>query len=154
MIKLAMKKIIYSILALGGLLITSCDMNIPQPNVIDDQNGMQDVTDCLHYRNGIYNGLRSRTTGGYVYYTDLAMDQFVGSVQNGNTNNDINTGNITSSLDQVTSLWAGYYGGIVSANYFLEKAQPILDELPVAQIANITEMKRYIAEAHFARAFY
>ncbi|MDE5829220.1 MAG: RagB/SusD family nutrient uptake outer membrane protein [Duncaniella sp.] len=149
-----MKKIIYSILALGGLLATSCDMNIPEPNVIDDQNGIQDVTDCLHYRNGIYNGLRSRTTGGYVYYTDLAMDQFVGSVQNGNTNNDINTGNITSSLDQVTSLWAGYYGGIVSANYFLEKAQPILDELPVAQITNITEMKRYIAEAHFARAFY
>lgn len=149
-----MKKIIYSILSLGALFTTSCELSLPEPNVIPDDDGMVDVTDCLHFRNGIYNGLRSRTTGAYIYYTDLAMDQFVGTVQNGNTNNNINRGNINSSMDQATSLWAAYYGGIVTANYFIERAQPILDEIPAAQVGNATEMTRYIAEAHFARAFY
>ncbi|MDE6417078.1 MAG: RagB/SusD family nutrient uptake outer membrane protein [Duncaniella sp.] len=149
-----MKKIIYSILALGGLMATSCDMSIPEPNVIPEADGFQDVTDCLHYRNGIYSSLRISTTGSYVYITDLAMDQFVGTVQNGNVNNEVNTGNITSSIDQATTLWGNYYAGIVSVNYFLEKAQPILDELPEVQEYNIIQMKRYMAEAHFARAYY
>ncbi|MDE6582600.1 MAG: RagB/SusD family nutrient uptake outer membrane protein [Duncaniella sp.] len=149
-----MKKILYSLIALGGVFFTSCEMDIPQPNVIPEEDGLRDVTDCLHFRNDIYSTLRAATTGSYVYLTDLAMDQFVGCVQNGNTNNDINTGRITSSIDQVTSLWGGYYGGIVSVNYFLEKAQPILDALPDIQDYNITQMERYIAEAHFARAYY
>lgn len=149
-----MKKILYSILAVAGLFVTSCDMSIPQPNVIPEDDGLQDVTDCLHYRNNIYNMLRVSTTGAYVYLTDLAMDQFVGSVQNGNTNNDINTGNITSSIGQATTLWANYYAGIVSVNYFLINAQPILDAIPEVQEYNTIEMKRYIAEAHFARAFF
>ncbi|MCM1520205.1 MAG: RagB/SusD family nutrient uptake outer membrane protein [Lachnoclostridium sp.] len=149
-----MKKHIFSLLVLGGLLTTSCDMDMTEPNVLDENTAIETVTDCLHYRNGIYNGLRSRTTGAYVYYTDLQMDQFIGLVMNGNTNQALNSGNVTSALDQCESIWAGYYGGIVSANFFLEKAQPILDELPEIQVEDILEMKRYIAEAHFARAYY
>ncbi|MDE5786190.1 MAG: RagB/SusD family nutrient uptake outer membrane protein [Duncaniella sp.] len=149
-----MKKFIYSIIALGGLMATSCESVIPEPNVIPEEDGLQNVADCLHYRNNIYSTLRVATTGSYVYLTDLAMDQFVGCVQNGNTNNDINSGNITSSIDAVTTLWGGYYSAIVSTNYFFEKAQPILDALPEVQDYNIVQMKRYIAEAHFARAFY
>lgn len=149
-----MKKIIYSILALGSLVLASCDMNLMRPNTIPDTEGLQDVSDCLAFRNNIYSGIRASVTGGYIFYTDLAMDQFVGCVQNGNRNNNINTGNIYSNIDQPKSLWANYYSGIVSCNYLLEKAQPILDELPEVQWENITEMKRYIAEAHFIRAYY
>ncbi len=149
-----MKKIIYSILALGGLLATSCDMNLVEPFVIPSDGGITTVGECMQYRNGIYGGLRARVTGGYVFYTDLAMDQFVGTVQNGNVNNDINSGNITSSLSQATDLWSGYYGGIVSVNYFLQVAEPILDAIPEVRVTDIVEMKRYIAEAHFARAYY
>lgn len=149
-----MKKIIFSLLALGGLFMTSCEMNLAQPNVLDDENGVRDVTDCLHYRNNIYNGLRSRTTGSYVYLTDLQMDQFIGLTLNGNRNGSINNGNIESSLSEIQSVWAGYYGGIVSVNFFLEKAEPILDAIPEVQADDIAEMTRYIAEAHFARAYY
>ncbi len=149
-----MKKFIYPLLVLGGLLATSCDMNLKEPNSLDDNTAIRDVTDCLHYRNGIYNGLRSRTTGSLIYLTDLQMDQFIGLVMNGNRNGAINNGDLTSATTEVASVWSSYYGGIVSANFFLEKAQPILDELPAVQAGNIAEMKRYIAEAHFARAFY
>ena len=149
-----MKKLSYSLLLLSALFTTSCELELVQPNVIPEHEGIVDFTDCLHYRNGIYNNLRTVTTGSFVYITDLAMDQFVGTIQNGNVNNDINRGQITSSIGQATSLWSNYYIAISRTNFYFDKAQAVLDAIPEAQADRICELKRYIAEAHFARAYY
>lgn len=149
-----MKKIIFSLLVLGGMLTTSCEMDLPQPNILDEGGALVDMADCLHYRNGIYNGLRSRTTGSLVYLSDLQMDQFVGITLNGNRNGAINNGNITSSTSEITNVWASYYAGIVSTNYFFINAQVVLDAIPEVETDKIIIMNRYMAEAHFARAYY
>ena len=61
-----MKKILLSLLLVGGLL-SSCDMNDRPIGSLPDDEAIENASDCFRYRNGIYNNLRALSTGAYIY---------------------------------------------------------------------------------------
>lgn len=150
---LIMKKILFSFLAVGSLLLSSCSMDSEPQGVQTDENAMSTFIDAQAARLGLYSGLRARTTGGYVYLTELQMDMFCGTLTNGNRNGQVATGSFGSSEGDITGVWANMYSAIGNVNFFLAKAQDLINS-GILDEEQISDMNGYIGEAHFARAFY
>ncbi len=104
-----MKKIYLALTVAAASLISSCDMDLAPVGSLDDGNAIESVTDLMKARNGIYENLRSIATGGYVFYTDIQMDQFMGLTINGNQNGQFAHGNINSSISDIEGVWANCY---------------------------------------------
>lgn len=147
-----MKKIIASIFA-SAIMLTSCDMDTPAPGVLDDQTAINDIERAYQFRNYIYNNLRSCTAGGWVYYTELQMDQYIGLSTNGNRGGTISSGEITTSADFASGTYNGMYSRIANANYLIEQCQKLIDSGEYTDEDKI-ELEFYIGEAKFARAYY
>ena len=92
-------------------------------------------------------------TGGYVFYTDIQMDQFMGLTINGNQNGQFAHGNINSSISDIEGVWANCYSYIANANYLLGHADHVTAN-PDLDSDDLLEAKRYVAETRFARAYY
>lgn len=147
-----MKKIFLALLMIGGVLVSSCDMDKKPYGSLDDTTAIQSLNDCLRFRNGLYSNLRAITTGGYVYCQDIQMDHFQGVITNGNRNGMFANGNIVSSDTDIEAMWAGMYSVINSANYLLEKME-ILATAEGLTEEDLLTLKRYIGEAHFIRGY-
>lgn len=145
-----MKKIFLSLLMFGGLL-TSCDMDLAPVGSINDGEAIESADDCFRYRNGIYNNMRALATGPYIYYTDLQMDQFLGCVQNGNRNGAISNGIILSGDSDIESIWGGCYGAIASCNFFIPRAEALLEHEDLTTEDRLA-INRYLGEAYYGRA--
>lgn len=152
-----MKKILLSLLLLGGIL-SSCDMNDRPIGDIPDDEAIESANDCFRYRNGIYNNLRALSTGAYIYYTEIQMDQFLGTILNGNRIGNLSNGVVLSSDDDIAGIWGGLYGAIGSVNYFIPLAEQLVngdikgDEELTAE--DVNDINRYIGEAYFGRAYF
>ncbi len=149
-----MKKIIYSLLGLGCMALTACDMNLEPEGTIVDTEALQSAQDCYQFRNSFYNNLRALSTGGYISYTEMQMDNFIGTQLNGNRLGELNNGSFTSSTGDIESIWGGLYGGIADVNFFLGNVQTLLDDPNNNLQGDIIEVNRYVAEAHFTRAYF
>lgn len=151
-----MKKILYSVLGLGCLLATSCNMDLEPVGTIPDTEAIRDANDCFSFRNGFYNRLRSLSTGGYISYTEIQMDNFIGLISNGNVLGPINNGIILSGDSDIESIWGGLYSGVADVNFFFEKAEAIINDLAdnPESVQDVQDIKRYIAESHFMRAYF
>lgn len=145
-----MKKILLSLFLLGGLL-TSCDMDLKPIGSIDESQAIENANDCYMFRNGIYNNLRALATGRYLYQTELQMDQFLGCVQNGNRNGTLSNGVILSSDSDIENVWGGCYGAIASTNFFIPKAEELLQS-GTLDAEDAIAVERYLGETYFARA--
>ncbi len=145
-----MKKILISLVACAGLL-TSCDMDVVVPGAIEDTSALTVMDNATNMRNFLYSQMRAVSTGAYTYSTAIQMDQFIGMRSNGNRNGYLSTGNITPSLDVAESLYSAMYGRIANANFFLENTAQLLASVEGEDLFNL---QRYVAEAHFARAYY
>lgn len=148
-----MKKIYLSLLAAAGILFSSCDMDLPPVGPLDEEDAIDDIEQLAKLRNGIYNNMRSVVTGGFLYYTEIQMDQFLGLVNNGNQLGTFAHGNIFSNNSDIESVWASLYSRIADANYLLETAEKFLDNPDLTQ-DEIDEIERYVGETKFARAYY
>ncbi len=148
-----MKKIYLALTVAAASLISSCDMDLAPVGSLDDGNAIESVTDLMKARNGIYENLRSIATGGYVFYTDIQMDQFMGLTINGNQNGQFAHGNINSSISDIEGVWANCYSYIANANYLLGHADHVTAN-PDLDSDDLLEAKRYVAETRFARAYY
>lgn len=165
-----MKKAIYSLMAVGSLaLATSCSMDYEPVGSIIDEKAMVSVEDCANFRNGFYGNLRALSTGAYISYTEIQMDMFIGNITNGNRLGTLNSGDIQSNNTDIEGIWGGLYGGIGSVNFFfkyLPNVEKNLDEREAVAEAENDEatleaiatdrlnLSRYVAEAHFTRAFF
>ena len=148
-----MKKLFISLMAVSAML-TSCNMDTPAPGVLDDATAIDGVKSAQYFRNNIYNGFRAMSTGVYVAGTELAMDQFVGMSTNGNRGGLFANGDqINASNPDIASIYGACYSRIADTNYFIEKANALLDGGSLNQQESL-EVKRYIGEARFARAYY
>ncbi len=147
-----MKKIYLALAFVAGTLLSSCDMELAPIGSLDDENAIESTTDLMKARNGIYEALRSMATGGYVFYSDIQMDQFMGLTINGNQNGIFAHGNIYSNNSSIESVWAGCYSNIADANYLLDHADKVVAN--AATEDDRLECNRYIAETKFARAYY
>ena len=144
------KYLLYALFAVG--LLSSCNMDEAPYGALDDDNAIQSANDAQRYRNGFYSGFRSMTSGSYIIKPELQADMFNGITINGNRNGTIANGNLLAGDGDVLSLWSTCYGRIASVNYFLSKAEPLLENTEDAD--DRLDIERYIGEAHFTRAFY
>lgn len=149
-----MKKILYTFLGLGALLATSCNMDHEPVGSIPDDKAFESITDVEYFRNGFYNRVRSLSTGGYISYTEIQMDQFLGTAINGNRIGTLNNGQVMSNDGDIESIWAGLYSGIADCNYFLERAPKLVEEGKVVLEEDIQQLNHYVAESRFIRAFF
>lgn len=147
-----MKKLYFLLTVLAGSLLTSCDMDLAPIGSLDDSNAIESTTDLMKARNGIYENLRSISTGGYLYYTDIQMDQFLGLTINGNQNGIFANGGIYSNNGDIQTVWANCYTYIANANYLLGRAEALIAR--GLEPEDLLEANRYVGETKFARAYY
>lgn len=147
-----MKKIYLSLLlALAGL-VSSCDMDKEPYGALNKDKAIQDMKDIGRLRGGVYTALRSMTTGGWVYFQDLQMDEFHGMINNENRNGLISSGSVNSSTPEFETFWANVYSVIGSANYLLEKCDDLMQD-PAIPADSLPRLEQYKADACFLRAY-
>lgn len=145
-----MKKVLlYTLLGVG--MLTSCDMNEAPYGTISDENAIESVNDAARFRNLFYSYFRSQTSGSLITNAELEADMFNGITINGNRGGTVANALILPGSSEVSSLWAGCYTRIANCNYFLEKANIVLERTTDANEA--LTLQRYIGDAHFTRAF-
>lgn len=140
---------------LSALLITTsfgCKKQLdlfPYDSIAVEQS-FQSVKDATAWNNGMYAFLRGRVYGIYTFSTDVQGDQLNASLDFGNRNGGPHRWDFNSDDYTIRDVWAGYYAALRSINIFLKSAPRITP-------ANETEdaqLKRYVADAHFFRAYY
>lgn len=146
-----MKKILYSVVALG-LTLTSCDMDLNEAGKITDTESITNAEDVLSYRNNVYSSFRALTSGSYVTLTELEMDKFLGTIDNGFRGQYFSTANLSSSNDDITSNYFGCYRVMKNINFALEKAQGLIDGGTLSD-DDTAAVNRYVGELKFFRAY-
>lgn len=147
-----MKKILFSLLGGAALLLSSCDMNKEPYGEIMEGNALESAKDCAQYRNGFYTFLRTYSGGEYISYPAIQMDEFFGTVLNGNRIGLVSNGQIYSNNDDMETVFANCFYVINDVNYFLTHTQKLLDSEKISA-ADKLAIKRYVAEGHFTRAY-
>lgn len=131
-------------------MLTACDMNTVQQGVLDDTAPLT-FDYATNLRNSIvYSNLRSMSVGGWVYNTELQLDQFIGMSNNGGRGGNISNGFLNSSTVAFSSSYTSCYAVISRCNFLIPKCQEIIGSFDGAEAQ---EINRYIAEAKFTRAF-
>lgn len=148
-----MKRIYTFLTILAASLAVSCDMDKEPHGTLPDDEAILSPADCRSYRNGLYVNMRYLTTGPFVYYTDLQTDYFHAVTGNGNPmGNNINAGILLPSMEEFEQIWGTCYATIGSVNFLLSKSWPLIDSGEFSEEECI-EMRRYIGEALFIRAY-
>lgn len=148
-----MKKIYLGLLAAAALMTTSCDMNTTNYGVIDLDNAIESKADAQKFLNGIYSNLRGCTAGDYIAVSEMQMDQFVGTLDNGNRLGQISKGQIQASSQDITPLYEAMYTRIASANYFLPELEKLIESDDFSD-SDKTEFTYMRGSTKFARAYY
>ena len=153
MIIMKMKKLYIALLVSTSVAFTSCDMDVEQEGVITIENALQSQADCEKFMNNIYNNLRTVSAGAYISKTELQMDKFVGTVENGNRNMLFSSASVTAGDGDVNTIFAGMYTAINNCNFFIPGAQAVIDKGGISSEA-AANISYNIGEAKFARAYY
>lgn len=145
-----MKKKYLSIIAGAAVMLSSCDMDTEQQGVIDDTKPLtfEYATNMRNYV--VYSNLRSMSVGAWVYNTELQLDQFIGMTNNGGRGGNIANGFLSSSSPEFSGPYKSCYSVISQCNFLLPKCEELLGNVTPSQEIDV---KRYIAETKFARAF-
>lgn len=145
-----MKKKYLSIIAGAAVMLSSCDMETVQEGVLDDTAPLN-FEYATNLRNQVvYSNLRSMSVGGWVYDTELQLDQFIGMSNNGGRGGNIHNGFLSSTTSEFASYYQSCYTVISRCNYFIPKCEELLSGVSADKAQ---ELSRYIAEAKFTRAF-
>lgn len=132
-------------------MLSSCDMDLTNPGVEDDQTAVQGAKELLSCRNGLYSRLRSLTSGSYVTSVEIQMDQFNGLEPSRGTS-DIANGTLNSSIGDASSGYNGCYSIVANVNYMLDRAEAIINggSLTADELADVN---LYIGEAKVIRGY-
>lgn len=145
-----MKKKYLSIIAGTAVILSSCDMDTKQQGVIDDTEPLtfEYATNVRNYT--VYNNLRSMSVGAWVYNTELQLDQFIGMSNNGGRGGNIANGFLNSSTGEFDGTYQSCYTVISRCNFLIPKCEELVAG---ANEMEVQELKKYIAEAKFTRAY-
>ena len=116
-----MKKIYLSLMLLGAVTFTSCDMDKAPYGALDETTAIGSIHDLSVFRVQLYENLRAVTAGNWIYTTDIQMDHFDGLISNGNQIGMFSKGSIMPSDGDITTFWAGSYSAIATCNAILAK---------------------------------
>ncbi len=144
-----MKKLI-TLLYTSVTLLCSCDMDVLPYDKLSEEDAILNVDDCESFRNGLYASMRGLTTGGFITFSEIQMDDFHAVIGNGNRGGEFYRGEMLTSTGDIESVWGGYYGMIASANYINDR---VTDLLKSTRDKDAVFMQRYQGEALFMRAY-
>lgn len=147
-----MKKIYFSLMLIGALAFSSCSMDKAPYGQLDDETAIESANDLRQFRNSLYTSMRGVTSGSWLYFSDIQMDEFHGLISNGNRIGTFSNGTITPSDGDVTSMWSGCYSTIATANAIIDRA----DKMMVSDLFSANDkvaFARYKAESQFVRAY-
>lgn len=147
-----MKKIYFSLLLAVTALFSACDMDKTPYSGLDDTSAIQSANDLRQLRNNLYVSLRSVTSGSWLYYQDLQMDEFHGLVSNGNRGGTFSNGLFNSSDGYIEDFWQSCYSVIAVSNAAIEHAERLVAEESFSD-EDKTEFAHYKGEAYFIRAY-
>ena len=147
-----MKKLYISMMLLGAMAFSSCDMDLKPVGTLDEETAIQSTQDMRKFRNTLYTNLRSVTSGSYIYLTDIQLDGFNGLISNGNNLSDFSYGQIYPTNSSVTGYWSGNYVMISNANALINKADLLSATSDFTDEEKMV-FARYKGEALFTRAF-
>lgn len=147
-----MKKIYFSLILAVAALFTSCDMDKLPYGSLDDETAIQSANDLRQFRNNIYTGFRSITSGAWLYCQDIQMDEFHGLISNDNRVGIFSNGQIVSSTDDIESFWASSYSFIATCNSLIYHADQFLNNDSFSD-EDKAAFSRYKSEGQFARAY-
>lgn len=146
-----MKKILYMSLA-ALLTLSSCNMDLEPQGAIPDTEALTTVNDYQNFTIGLSAMMRSITTGDYVVLSDIQLDDFNAVIGNGNRRMDFYNGQIMSSVGEIASIYAGYYGAIAQTNYMLQNGEVKIKDSSLTP-DNKKRMQYYLGVAYFYRAY-
>lgn len=147
-----MKKLYISMMLLGAMAFTSCDMDLKPVGTLDEETAIQNAKDMRKFRNTLYTNLRIVTSGAYVYLTDIQLDAFNGLISNGNNLSDFSFGQIFPTNSSVSGYWGSCYTMISNCNALIDKGNQLLASPSTTDDEKVV-YGRYIGEARFTRAF-
>src|SRR5690348_12935829 len=118
-------KIIFSLLVLGMVGVSSCDKDklYPVPTTqISEASAFATPDRILNQVRSLYSSTRSGQYygGRYVIYNDIKADEFVNELTNGVTGLEVWNETVNNGNAQVTGLWAQAYFVINLCNVFLD----------------------------------
>lgn len=147
-----MKKIYLSLMLLGALTFTSCDMDKFPYGSLDENTAVSEMQDLTKFRDQLYGTLRGVTAGSWVYTTDIQLDHFIGLVTNGNILGMFSTGNILPTDGDIEGFWASSYSSIATCNAILAKCDEFAAKSDLSE-SDKQLVERYKGEAKFTRAY-
>lgn len=140
-----------STIALAGLMLASCDLNLfPEASIVyDPEKGFfTQEEDVLGARNLVYSNFRVTSGGFHAYLEDLMFDGFNATIEYGNHYGSIHRtdDSFTSSDQDIETFWGNYYLTIKNYNITIDAAETAPEEL--------AESARFVkGEACAARAY-
>lgn len=147
-----MKKIYLSLMLLGALTFTSCDMDKTPYGALDETTAITKMHDLTMFRTQLYGTLRGVTSGSWIYTTDIQLDHFIGLISNGNILGMFSKGTILPSDGDIEGFWASSYGSIATCNAIIAKCDEFAAK-PELSESDKQLVERYKGEAKFTRAY-
>ncbi|APU09369.1 hypothetical protein A5M85_03455 [Cellulophaga lytica] len=149
------QNIIKKILPLAVLVVTafSCsdDLERNPYDSIGVGQSFETFADAQNWNNGFYQDIRNRVSGYVQYSTDLQADQLNATTDFGNRNGFVHRWEGFLAADGgIASVWQNYYSAITDINIALEGFETFDFEDP----AELSDLNKFKANAHFARAFH
>ena len=153
-----MKKIIYVIAIVSGILvIDSCDtkdFDLTNPNELSPETFFKTPAQVESSVNATYANLQ--TIGlyarNYFFAMDLMGHDALGNPQLEGNKQPFQNFSFNSGSDIIQFYWESCFIGISRANFVLDNEEKI-NALPEA-ILSTQKKNKYLAEAHFMRAYY
>lgn len=147
------KKLKYLATGLMFLLVLgSCsdDLNRFPHASIERSQSFETIEDAATWNTGLYAQFQSRVYGLFMFPTDIQADQLNATLDYGNRNGSLHRWDFLADDYTIRDTWRLMYSSITNINAALEGFETIELEDPDDQ----AELNKYIAEAHFARAYY
>ena len=149
------KNIFKKILPLAVIITTvmSCSDDLernPYDTIGVDQSFVT-FADAQNWNNGFYQSIRGTVSGYTQFSTDLQADQLNATTDFGNRNGFVHRWEGFLAADGgISSVWQNYYSRITDINIALEG----FNNFNFEDAAEIADLNKFRANAHFGRAFY
>lgn len=138
-------------LALLGTVLTACTFLDTEPQIIPSDGCYTNETRLKYGLAGVYGALNSEELYGSYYSLQIANADdlcYFNNYNNGETRPD--RYNHSAGTSVIYETWLKLYEGIKNANEYLDEAGKA--EIDPEKLS--TDLKTYLAEARFLRAFY
>ena len=141
-----MNKVFKYIIAIAGVVLTSCSLDINQPDYILDQDVLKTVDDANLVIIGAYGQMPS--SGPIEISSRIADDNRIAESNTGQ-GKQIHTWGINSGTNEASSNWAVRFRPILNVNKLFES----INSLEVKTEEDELRLKQYEAEGYAIRAY-